>query len=174
MFCYRQGSIVVNYTVTLSGTTPVAADDMNTVVKAAVSDGTLGNFTVDKTSVTHDVIKTPTVTTVIPPPAEGPLPNWGIAVIVSGSVVLIFLASMICILCSRRHARQKYRLPEDPDDIDYRRSWAGSSNNEFAYDNNLGQLDVEQEGKQPVQFYNLSNNDLKDSHIADPSKTTPL
>lgn len=54
MFCYRQGSIVVNYTVTLSGTTPVAADDMNTVVKAAVSDGTLGNFTVDKTSVTHD------------------------------------------------------------------------------------------------------------------------
>ena len=41
--------------------------------------------------------------------------------------------------CSRRHTRQKYRMPEDPDDIGYRRSWADDSLpiSEQSYDNKV-------------------------------------
>lgn len=65
-------------------------------------------------------------------------------------------------------------MPDDPDDIDYRRGWAGSDGHghEFAYDNKLYNSETiaaDSEDKNPVPFYNLTNSDLKEgSNGVDP------
>lgn len=57
-------------------------------------------------------------------------------------------------------------MPDDPDDIGYRRSWNTNSENEYVYDNKLIPADAmtaDEEGtKHPLPFFNLTNNDLKD------------
>ncbi|KAK3094776.1 hypothetical protein FSP39_006101 [Pinctada imbricata] len=63
--------------------------------------------------------------------------------------------------CSRRHTKQKYRMPEDPDDIGYVRT----SGHDFAYDNKTMQdpeaLVASEEVKYPLQFHSLTQSDVQ-------------
>ena len=107
---------------------------------------------------------------------ELPLPAWGIAVIVCGALVLIFLLTMIAVLCTRRQTRMmKYRMSDDidPDDIGYRRSWGNGETN-YAYDSKQEAMTTNEEMKHPVPFFDVGNSNIKDTQEIDPNKTTAL
>ncbi|KAL3884413.1 hypothetical protein ACJMK2_024552 [Sinanodonta woodiana] len=173
---FSQGSVIVNFTALFSDEPnyPINSSILITVLKDGLTNRSIsGNYSVNPDSIKVDVL---TTTTTLPSsstrsPQNDELPNWGIAVIVCGGVVLIFLIALICALCQRRHARHKYALTEDPDDIGYRRSWSSSEINDYTYDNKMiheGSHAETREVKQPVAFYNLTNRDLNgDQDAAD-------
>lgn len=171
---FREGSVIVDYSVQFTENDSVPLEQLNSIVSSAVSNDAFGpDVIIDPASISHNKIPSipsstteestalPESTTEIPVTrSDFMVPNWGIAVIVCGAVVLVFLLAMICVLCSRRHTKQKYRMPEDPDDIGYIRKSNGS---EFAYDNNIPKetMTVDEEIKAPNQVYHLKTSDLQ-------------
>lgn len=170
---FREGSVIVDYSVQFSENDSVPPEQLNSIVSSAVNNNAFGpDLRIDLASISHTKIPyesstteqstaLPESTTELPVTrSDFMVPNWGIAVIVCGAVVLVFLLAMICVLCSRRHTKQKYRMPEDPDDIGYIRKSTGS---EFAYDNNIPKetMTVDEEIKAPNQVYHLKTSDLQ-------------
>lgn len=172
---FRQGSVVVDYILEFSDPSqPISESVITNQILTKVNNNDFGSYTVDPQSVSHELVVTESTTEpveVTTEETEKELPNWAIAVIACGSAVLIFLLALICVLCRRRHVTHKYALPEDPDDIGYRRSWATNNtqhNPEYVYDNKfaLNDEDVADRGevKSPVAYYNLSDQDLKEGN----------
>lgn len=170
---FREGSVIVDYSVQFSENDSVPPEQLNSIVSSAVNNNAFGpDLRIDLASISHTKIPyesstteqstaLPESTTELPVTrSDFMVPNWGIAVIVCGAVVLVFLLAMICVLCSRRHTKQKYRMPEDPDDIGYIRKSTGS---EFAYDNNIPKetMTVDEEIKAPNQVHHLKTSDLQ-------------
>ncbi|WAR29917.1 hypothetical protein MAR_003485 [Mya arenaria] len=206
---FSEGSVIVNYTLLFSvnENIPISSDYVTSVIRAAAvnsSSTSFQDFKVDPNSITNSVVivpTTPTASTPTTPPTTIPesttmtpevmkaLPNWAIAVIACGAAVLLFLLSLICVLCRRRHVTHKYAL-EDPDDINYTRTWAkdtSQNNMTYAYDNQVDVSDVAESGqvKAPVPHYNLTDRDVREGNgtatgvsrenrTADPNKVTVL
>ncbi|KAL4216636.1 hypothetical protein ACF0H5_024359 [Mactra antiquata] len=183
---FRQGSVIANYVLEFSDPTePISTDIVSGIMKLSAENDNFGNYTVAPDSIVHSIPEEPTTAT--PTQSTEPqtvsttaevtvveskeLPNWAIAVIACGSAVLIFLLVLIWVLCRRRHVTHKYALPEDPDDIGYRRNWASNNtqhNPDYVYDNKLALQDdgVAESGevKNPVAYYNLNDTDLKEGN----------
>ncbi|XP_052084114.1 serine-rich adhesin for platelets-like isoform X2 [Mytilus californianus] len=188
---FSQGSIIASFKLNYTGSGAINMTTLNDHVTSKVDSGSFGTLIVDKAAVRHSIGIQPTTPTPPTTPApsttqsiqasteksseksELPLPPWGIAVIVCGALVLIFLLTMIAILCTRRQTRMmKYRMSDDmdPDDIGYRRSWGNGETN-HAYDNKQETMAVNEEMKHPVPFFDIENSETKE---LDPQKTTAL
>ncbi|XP_071139491.1 uncharacterized protein [Mytilus edulis] len=185
LITFTQGSIIATFKLNYTGSGAMNMTELNNHMISKVNSGSFGDLVIDKAAITHSIAiqpSTPAPSTTQPIPAstekatdksELPLPPWGIAVIVCGALVLIFLLTMIAILCTRRQTRMmKYRMSDDmdPDDIGYRRSWGNGETN-HAYDNKQEAMAVNEEMKHPVPFFNIENSETKE---LDPQKTTAL
>lgn len=134
---FAKGSVVVQYKTKFSVANGQKLNSKvfdNYFTNHLTNGSKFGNFTILAGSVRHTILLAAKAEEI------GTIPNWGIAVIVCGSILLLFIVFMVCVLWSGRHIRQKFRIPEDPEDVGYRRNWLSvppytSSDCMYAYEN---------------------------------------
>ncbi|CAL1529958.1 unnamed protein product, partial [Lymnaea stagnalis] len=116
---FSKGSVKVLYHVVFTNiniTVEHVEDKVKEYLRA--SNSTLGIYTIDINQIKHEEVK------VDKTDIEEKFPDWAIAVIVCGGCLLIFVLFLIIILCCRRTTNKKYTIKDDPEDFQYRRSWA--------------------------------------------------
>ncbi|XP_035825750.1 mucin-3A, partial [Aplysia californica] len=119
---FSEGSVIVVYDLVFEPTRqPDSAQltqDLQQAVRANAES--LGPYRLNVDDIRHQELSAENTD-------DDDIPEWAIAVIVCGGLLFIFIVFMFVVLCTRRSTNKKYKLDEDPEEAQYKRSWASGS-----------------------------------------------
>jgi len=119
---FSQGSVVTIFILEFDPSTPVDTANLTNSLRTHIHNngGKLGNFTVNQQELYFEEVTGDD--------DDSGVQAWIIATAACGGVVFLLAVFMISVLCTRRSSNRKYTLDgEDPEDLQYKRSWASGS-----------------------------------------------